>query len=56
MRDILVEALVIEEDMPAHMVVRECPDKCLCGGLVDSGEGSWREHGRREGRGVEERI
>ena len=53
---ILVEPLVVEEDMPAHMVVREGLDEGLCGGLVDSRENSGREERRGERRSAEERI
>ena len=43
-----MEALVVEEDMPAHMVVRESLDKRLCGGFIDSREGSGRKYRRGE--------
>ena len=46
---ILVELLGVEE-VPAHMVVRECLDEGLCGSLVGSRENSGREE-RRGGRG-----
>ena len=55
-RDILVEALVIEEDMPAHMVVGESLDKRIRGGCVDTGEDSRREHRRRKRGLMEEHI